>query len=218
MRDTADEKKGKSISVWSQSISDVSVINYLVSFYHSRRRKAEVLFYCYVPDTTRDVYLYICEGIPMLKACDWIESNKTKQLDARVRATLHTRRFPAIPRYNTLPWEFLLDLRQIRMGLVEFLLVLWAIYLSKHFVLWKLVRFGDKCITDLICDYWTSFKLSRGFNRLFVIYVHFSCYLLMYTAFFIITYTYIHTTHALSPNGWGISDIPPRHPRFTKIT
>jgi hypothetical protein len=30
-------------------------------------------------------------------------------------------------------------------------------------------------------------------------------------------HTYIHTTHALSPKGRGIWDIPPRHPRFTKI-
>jgi hypothetical protein len=32
-------------------------------------------------------------------------------------------------------------------------------------------------------------------------------------------YTYIYTAHALSPKGSkGIADIPPRHPRFTKVT
>jgi hypothetical protein len=46
MKNTADVTGGKSISVWSQSISGVSAINFLVAFYdiHGRKRGAVLLF------------------------------------------------------------------------------------------------------------------------------------------------------------------------------
>jgi hypothetical protein len=47
---------GKLIAVCSQSISFVSGINPSVSFYDIRGRKREVLFFYFVPDTTRDNY------------------------------------------------------------------------------------------------------------------------------------------------------------------
>jgi hypothetical protein len=57
MRNAADMTSGNPIAVCSQSISGVSVINPLVAFYDIHRRNGEVLFYCSVPDPTRD-YMY----------------------------------------------------------------------------------------------------------------------------------------------------------------
>jgi hypothetical protein len=54
MRNTADVTGGKLIAVLLQSISGVSVINPLVAFYDIRGGKREVLFFYFVPDTTRD--------------------------------------------------------------------------------------------------------------------------------------------------------------------
>jgi hypothetical protein len=50
----ADVTDGKSIAVWSQSISGVSAINPLVAFFDIHGRKREVLFFYFVPDTTQD--------------------------------------------------------------------------------------------------------------------------------------------------------------------
>jgi hypothetical protein len=55
MRNTGDVTGGKPIVVRSQSISDVSAVNPLVAFYDIHGRKGEVLFFCSVPDTTRDL-------------------------------------------------------------------------------------------------------------------------------------------------------------------
>jgi hypothetical protein len=49
----ADVTGGKPIAVLLQSIS-VSAINPLVAFYDIHGRKREVLFFYFVPDTTRD--------------------------------------------------------------------------------------------------------------------------------------------------------------------
>jgi hypothetical protein len=46
---------GKPIAVLLQSISGVSVINTLVAFYDIQGGKREVLFFYFVPDTTRDL-------------------------------------------------------------------------------------------------------------------------------------------------------------------
>jgi hypothetical protein len=54
MKNTADVTGGKSIAVLLQSISGVSAINPLVAFYDIHGRKGEVLFFYFVPDTTRD--------------------------------------------------------------------------------------------------------------------------------------------------------------------
>jgi hypothetical protein len=54
MWNTTDMTGGKPIAVWSQSISGVSAINPLFNFYDIHRRKGEVLFFCSVPDTTRN--------------------------------------------------------------------------------------------------------------------------------------------------------------------
>jgi hypothetical protein len=54
MRNTADVTGGKPIAVLLQSISGVTAINLLVAFYDIHGGKREVLFYYFVPDTTRD--------------------------------------------------------------------------------------------------------------------------------------------------------------------
>jgi hypothetical protein len=59
MSDTVDVTGGKPIAVWSQSISGVSAVNPLVAFYGIDGRKREVLFFYFVPDTTRDFIFYI---------------------------------------------------------------------------------------------------------------------------------------------------------------
>jgi hypothetical protein len=53
MRNIADMTGGKSIAVFLQSITGVSAINPLVVFYDIHERKGEVLFFYFVPDTTR---------------------------------------------------------------------------------------------------------------------------------------------------------------------
>jgi hypothetical protein len=53
MRNTADVTGGKPIAVLLQSISGVSAINPLVAFYDIHGGKREVLFFYFVPDTTR---------------------------------------------------------------------------------------------------------------------------------------------------------------------
>jgi hypothetical protein len=56
MRNTADVTGGKPIAVFLQSISGVSAINPLVAFYDIHAGKREVLFFCFVSDTTRDLH------------------------------------------------------------------------------------------------------------------------------------------------------------------
>jgi hypothetical protein len=48
-------KGGKAIAVLLQSIAGVSAINPLVAFYYTHGGKKEVLFFYFVPDTTRDL-------------------------------------------------------------------------------------------------------------------------------------------------------------------
>jgi hypothetical protein len=55
MRNTADVTGGKAIAVLLQSISGISAINPLVVFYDIHGGKREVLFFYFVPDTTRDL-------------------------------------------------------------------------------------------------------------------------------------------------------------------
>jgi hypothetical protein len=57
MRNNADLTGGKPIAVLLQSISDVSAINPLVAFYDIHGGKREVLFFYFVPDTTREIEL-----------------------------------------------------------------------------------------------------------------------------------------------------------------
>jgi hypothetical protein len=59
MRNTADVIGGKRVAALSQFISDVSTVNPLVAFYDIHGRKGEVLFFCSVPDPTRDPYTFI---------------------------------------------------------------------------------------------------------------------------------------------------------------
>jgi hypothetical protein len=56
MRNTADVTGGKPIAVLLQSISGVSDINPLVAFYDIHGGKRQVLFFYFVPDTTRDKF------------------------------------------------------------------------------------------------------------------------------------------------------------------
>jgi hypothetical protein len=58
MRNTADMTGGKPIAVLLQSISGVSAIILLVAFYDIHGGKREVIFFYFVPDTTRE-----CEKI-----------------------------------------------------------------------------------------------------------------------------------------------------------
>jgi hypothetical protein len=54
MRNTVDVTGGKPIAVLLQSISGVSAINPLDAFYDIHGGKREVLFFYFIPDTTRD--------------------------------------------------------------------------------------------------------------------------------------------------------------------
>jgi hypothetical protein len=54
MKKTADVTGGKPIAVLLQSISGVSAIDRLVTFYDIHGGKREVLFFYFVPDTTPD--------------------------------------------------------------------------------------------------------------------------------------------------------------------
>jgi hypothetical protein len=56
MRNTADVSGGKPIAVLLQSIPGVSAINPLVAVYDIHGGKTEVLFFYFVPDTTRDCH------------------------------------------------------------------------------------------------------------------------------------------------------------------
>jgi hypothetical protein len=54
---TADVTGGKSIAVRLQSISGMSAVHPFVAFYDIHGRKREVVFFCSVPDTTRDLWI-----------------------------------------------------------------------------------------------------------------------------------------------------------------
>jgi hypothetical protein len=54
MKNTADVTGGKSIAVLLQPISGVRAIYPLVAFYDIHGGKREMLFFYFVPDTTRD--------------------------------------------------------------------------------------------------------------------------------------------------------------------
>jgi hypothetical protein len=55
MRNTADVTSGKPIAILLQPISGVSAIYPLIAFYDIHGGKREVLFFYFVPDTTRDM-------------------------------------------------------------------------------------------------------------------------------------------------------------------
>jgi hypothetical protein len=55
MKNTANVTEGKTIAVSLQSILGVSAINPLVAFYDIHGGKRDVLFFYFVPDTTRDI-------------------------------------------------------------------------------------------------------------------------------------------------------------------
>jgi hypothetical protein len=55
MKDTADVTGDKPIAVLLQSISGVSALNPLVAFYDLHGGKTEVLFFYFVPYTTRAI-------------------------------------------------------------------------------------------------------------------------------------------------------------------
>jgi hypothetical protein len=61
MRNTAAVTGGKPISgIRSQSISGISIINYLLAFYDIYGRKRVVLFFYFVLDTTQEEDLEWC--------------------------------------------------------------------------------------------------------------------------------------------------------------
>jgi hypothetical protein len=57
MSNTADMTGGKPIAVRSQSISVLNAINPLVAFYDMNGRKRKVLFFYFVPDNSRDIFV-----------------------------------------------------------------------------------------------------------------------------------------------------------------
>jgi hypothetical protein len=59
MRNTAHVTGGKPIAILLQSISGVSAINLVVAFYDIHVGKREVLFFDFVPDTSRDRIIMI---------------------------------------------------------------------------------------------------------------------------------------------------------------
>jgi hypothetical protein len=69
MRNTSDVTSGKPIAVLLQSISGVSALNPLVAFYDIHGGKREVLFFYFVPDTTRELP-YIMSAV-LLIAMFW---------------------------------------------------------------------------------------------------------------------------------------------------
>jgi hypothetical protein len=77
MRNTADVTGGKPISVLLQSISGVSAINTLVAFYDIHGGKREVLFFYFVPDTTRDLLLKndFMNDFFMSRVIEWMTKN-----------------------------------------------------------------------------------------------------------------------------------------------
>jgi hypothetical protein len=54
MRNTAYVTDGKPIAVCLQSMSGGDVVNSLLVFYEIYGRKRDVLFFCFLPDTTQD--------------------------------------------------------------------------------------------------------------------------------------------------------------------
>jgi hypothetical protein len=66
MRNTAHVTGGKPIAVLLQSISDVSAINPLVAFYDIHGGKREVLFFYFVPDTTRERHKFYNKAVIVL--------------------------------------------------------------------------------------------------------------------------------------------------------
>jgi hypothetical protein len=55
MSNTADVAGGEPIAVLMQYLSGESAINPLVAFYDIHGGKTEVLFFYFMPDTTRDI-------------------------------------------------------------------------------------------------------------------------------------------------------------------
>jgi hypothetical protein len=76
MRNTADVTGGKPIAVFLQSISGVSAINPLAAFYDIHGGKGEVLFFNFVPDTTRDL-------------CSWKKSSTKSKVYSRMCCWLY---------------------------------------------------------------------------------------------------------------------------------
>jgi hypothetical protein len=70
MRNTANVTVGKPIAVLLQSISGVSAINTLVAFCDIHGGKREVLFFYFVPDTTRDMTRLAIEKAAFLNIND----------------------------------------------------------------------------------------------------------------------------------------------------
>jgi hypothetical protein len=71
MKNTADVTGGKPITVLLQSISGVSAINPLVALYDIYGGKREVLFFYFVPDTTRDHIRKTGHNPPRGPSADW---------------------------------------------------------------------------------------------------------------------------------------------------
>jgi hypothetical protein len=71
---------GKPIAVLLQSISGVSAINPLVAFYDIHGGKREVLFFYFVPDTTRDIVYRLNDKVNRIKTLMCVHSLNQKYL------------------------------------------------------------------------------------------------------------------------------------------
>jgi hypothetical protein len=70
VKNIADVTGGKPIAVLPQSIPGVSAINPLVAFYGIHGRKRELLFFYFVPDTTRDLEISMMYFLSLNSAYD----------------------------------------------------------------------------------------------------------------------------------------------------
>jgi hypothetical protein len=66
MKNTADVTGGKPIVVLLQSIPGAIIYNPLVAFNNNHGGKREVLFFYFVPDTTRDTFYKIAYSFSTL--------------------------------------------------------------------------------------------------------------------------------------------------------
>jgi hypothetical protein len=86
MKNTADVTRGKPIAVLLQSISGVSAINPLVAFYDIHGGKREVLFFYFVPDTTRDIIIIRASQKQMRKSPHFIRKSRARVADLRTQS------------------------------------------------------------------------------------------------------------------------------------
>jgi hypothetical protein len=74
---------GKPIAILLQSISGVSAINHLVAFYDIHGGKREALFFYFVPDTTRDLFVCLLLLSDLLFWCCYMFNNNLRKKERK---------------------------------------------------------------------------------------------------------------------------------------